>query len=182
MGQNPLQDALSRIIAYDASYVVGFALMLLFCLYRCKAYGVSRRRAVTYSHISFALGLTGALLLGAVYNFLFSLKGVSADIHLDLLGAVLFLAVFLPGAVHVEKRFLRRRGGAAETVSLRDTMDLMIPGGFLLFACVKVGCFIRGCCFGVECGWGVTSPVLQKTVFPVQLFESISICIIIIFR
>ncbi len=32
----------------------------------------------------------------------------------------------------------------------------------------------------MESGWGVFSPYLRKTVFPVQIFESVSICAILI--
>ena len=184
MTQSLFQDTLNRIIIYDATYAAGFALMLLLSVLRCNIYKISRARAAVYCLITFASGLAGAFLIGALYNVLFSLKGVETNIHVDMLGAVIFTAIMLPAAVSAEKQIIKRRDKTAaapnKTVSLRDTMDLMTPGSFLLFACIKFGCFFRGCCFGVECSWGVYSPYLQTTVFPVQLFECVSICIILI--
>ncbi len=143
--------------------------MLTLSLLRCGVYHSSRARAVAYSFITFASGFLGALIIGAVYNFLFSLKGIVTDIKVDVLGAVIFTALFLLIAVSIEKLYLKRkaesaaRNGAADgapirSVSFRDTMDMMIPGSFLVFACIKFGCRVRGCCFGVECSWCVHPP------------------------
>ena len=180
-----VQNMLMRIVIYDASYAVGFLLMLLLSLLRCRAYGISRARAAVYSFITFLSGLAGAFALGQIYDLLYALKKIKTDIHVEMLGAVIFTSLFLLAAVSAEKQILKKKaaadvGAPARTVSFRDTMDLMIPGSFLVFACIKLGCAVRGCCFGVEWSWGVFSPYLRKTVFPVQLFESAGIFIIIV--
>ena len=62
-----------------------------------------------------------------------------------------------------------------------DTMDLLTPGIFIILTCAKFGCFIDGCCFGVECAWGVhTSYHPDAAVFPVQIFEVASMCIVLL--
>ncbi len=65
---------ISRILFYDAMYIVGFALMLLTSLLGCRIYGIGRVRAAVYSVIFFAAGIGGALLIGVIYNKLQSLK------------------------------------------------------------------------------------------------------------
>ncbi len=170
---------------YIAAYIVGFSFLLLITVLRRKAYGTSLVRAVAYSFITFLSGFCGAYLLAQLYGLLALLKNIIAPIFVDVLGAVVLSSPFLLAAVGIEKKLLKRRLSrsaetegkkAPQTVSFRDTMDLVIPGAFVVFACIKIGCAIRGCCFGVECSWGITTPSLfHKTVFPVQIFESASI-------
>jgi phosphatidylglycerol---prolipoprotein diacylglyceryl transferase len=61
------------------------------------------------------------------------------------------------------------------------TMDVLAPGVALGQAIGRLGCFAAGCCWGKECDlpWGVhfrsdfAAPVpLDKTLHPVQLYES----------
>ena len=175
---------------YTAAYITGFVLMLLITVLRRKAYKTSLIRAVAYSFITFFSGLCGALIGGLLYDLLAYLKGIAAFVRVDVLGAVVFTSLFLLAAVGIEKKLVQRRlaliAGTAEEntspprhVSFRDTMDLVIPGAFIVFACIKFGCAFRGCCFGVEWSWGVTAQYYySKTVFPVQAFESASIFVV----
>ncbi|MBQ9879957.1 MAG: prolipoprotein diacylglyceryl transferase [Clostridia bacterium] len=183
------EDVLRRIFFYYATYAVGFALMLALTLIRCRVYGSSRVRAAVYSFITFLSGFAGAALIGFVYNLLFSLKGVKTDIYVDMLGAVIFTSLFILAAVSVEKRYLRskkektgksKNAPQARSVSFRDTLDMMIPGSFLMVACIKIGCHVRGCCYGVEWPWGIHYENRGITVFPVQMFEFATICAILI--
>ncbi len=126
------------------------------------------------------------MIIGFLYSLLVFLKNIAATNFVDVLGAVVFTSLFLLAAINIEKKILHRRVRKAEAennkafqpwaVSFRDTMDLVIPGAFVVFACIKFGCFLRGCCFGVEWSWGVTAQFYYgKTVFPVQIFESASL-------
>lgn len=170
---------------YVLSYAVGFVFLLLITVLRRKAYKTSLKRAVVYSFITFVSGFCGAVIIGVVYTLLAMLKKIAASNFVDVLGAVVFTSLFLLAAIYFEKKLLNRRAlkAAAEAkafqpwhISFRDTMDLMIPGAFIVFACIKIGCAFRGCCFGVECSWGVTAQFYYgKTVFPVQIFESASL-------
>ena len=174
---------------YVLSYVTGVALMLLITVLRRKAYKTGLLRAVIYTFITFLSGFCGACIIGLIYDLLAMLKNVVAAVFVDVLGAVVFTSLFLLAAIKIEKKILQRHVRKAEAendksfqpwpVSFRDTMDLVIPGAFVVFAFIKVGCSIRGCCFGVEWSWGVTAQFYySKTVFPVQIFESASLFII----
>ena len=171
---------------YVMCYVFGFLLMLLITVLRRKVYKTSLLRALIYSFITFLSGFCGAVIIGLIYDLLAMLKGITATVFVDVLGAVVFTSLFLLAAIYSEKAILKRRLRRAQTendavfqpwlVSFRDTMDLMIPGAFIVFTCIKIGCAFRGCCFGVEWSWGVTAQFYyNKTVFPVQIFESASL-------
>ena len=40
---------------------------------------------------------------------------------------------------------------------------------------------MAGCCPGRECGFGVYNPKFEMTMFPSQLFESITMCFVVVF-
>ena len=184
-------NPITRILLYDASYAVGFALMLLHNILTCKIYKIGRIRASLYTAVTFLFGLAGAMLISLIYNWLFSLKGITTGIKVDVIGAVIFTSPLLLGAVYTEKTILKHLYKKAaekdpeaqdksKSIFFRDMLDLMISGSFLMFATIKLGCMIRGCCWGVECSWGVQSTYINATVFPVQIFECFSLLIILL--
>ncbi len=170
---------------YILSYVLGALLLLLITVLRRKAYHTGLPRAVIYGLITFFSGLCGAMLAGLLYDLIAFIKGVTAVMSVDVLGAVIFTMPLLLAVFYIEKALLKRlerkAAQAGQTfqpwhISFRDTTDLLIPGAFIVLACIKAGCAFRGCCFGIECSWGVTAQFYyHKTVFPVQIFESASL-------
>ena len=175
---------------YHAMYAVGFILMLLFnVLIYYKIFNLSRLRAFVYSLITFAYGYLGAACIGVLYNAIAALKDLVGNIRMDMIGAILFQLLWIP-TVHAIKYFKKSKAKHnwnidskkqnIETISFRDTFDFIVPGAFIVLACIKFGCFFSGCCFGIECDWGVFSPKIYTTVFPIQIFEFATICLILI--
>ena len=171
-------------------YAVGLVLMILFNVFiNYKAYKISRLRALVYSLITFAYGYLGAMFIGFLYNTIASLKDLNAFIWVDMIGAVLFQLLWIP-TVYAINYFLKLKSKRLpyingkrvipKTVSFRDTFDFIVPGAFIVLACIKFGCNFSGCCYGIECSWGVHSLIMGTTVFPIQLFEFATICFIII--
>lgn len=77
-----------------------------------------------------------------------------------------------------------------DTLAYADVLAPAIP---LFHAFGRVGCFLGGCCYGIECDWGFKyehSPVSEAngvTRLPIQLFESagdlvIAAVLVILFR
>ena len=61
-----------------------------------------------------------------------------------------------------------------------DVLDFAALATPLFHSIARIGCLFAGCCYGVECRWGVTNVKTPGSVlFPVQLFESI--CNLVIF-
>ena len=102
-------NPITRILLYDASYVVGFALMLLHNIFTCRTYKIGRIRASVYTAVTFLFGLAGAMLISLIYNWLFSFKGITTGIKVDVIGAVIFTSPLLLGAVYTEKAVLKHK-------------------------------------------------------------------------
>lgn len=91
-----------------------------------------------------------------------------------------FLAALLIAALYIRKQRL----------PVLSTMDVFAPGVAIGQAIGRIGCFAAGCCWGKECSlpWGVrfrsdfAAPVpLDKTLHPVQLYESAADLLIFVF-
>ena len=54
-------------------------------------------------------------------------------------------------------------------------LDLFMPAVALAQGFGRIGCFLNGCCFGIETHlpWGARFPLLNNPVHPTQLYESV---------
>ncbi len=175
---------------YYAMYVVGFALMMLLNVFSYDRYRTTLTRAVFYTLLTYFYGVGGAMLMGRIYTAVSAARGASDTSKVAIFGAVVFTPLFLLLTVLAEnlcygfrprKADKDQRGAYKRTESPRDTLDLLAPGIFIILTCAKLGCSFEGCCFGVECSWGVhTGYHPGVTVFPVQLFEVATMCVVIL--
>ncbi|KAF0133864.1 MAG: phosphatidylglycerol:prolipoprotein diacylglycerol transferase [Candidatus Saganbacteria bacterium] len=55
-------------------------------------------------------------------------------------------------------------------------MDIITPGTALGYGIGRIGCFLRGCCYGIETKlpWGIVFPGLSEAHHPTQLYAFIS--------
>lgn len=168
---------------YALSGLVGFLLALLFVCLSAKRRGLNEIR-ILYAALFSALGaLIGAHLLYALidlpllWDTLRSLGSVSSVFDLlNRLGRVFGGGVFYGGLIG---------GGVVGWIYLRRTEKNPLPYANLgvtavpLFHCFgRIGCFLAGCCFGVEWEHGIVfrhSLIEQANGvprFPVQLCEA----------
>ena len=178
---------------YKAMYAVGFALMMLLNLFRYKDYRISQGRAVVYTLVTYVYGVLSAMAMGRIYTAVSAAAGVDETGGVAIFGAVIFTPVLLLITVLAEKLVAEKaskktyknkhgkdRPYEKKIVSTRNTLDFLTPGIFLILTCAKLGCFFEGCCYGVECGWGVYSKHADAVVFPVQIFEVATMCAVLL--
>ncbi len=152
--------------AYYGMYLVGFAIMMLVNLKTHKKYELKKSTAVIFTLITYGAGVFGAMKMGEMYTYVvrnFEDQGSTVAIF----GAVFFTPLIMTAVALLLNQ------------SWRKIMDLLAPGIFIILACAKFGCFMAGCCAGRECSFGVYNPKLELTVFPSQLFESITMAIVV---
>ena len=155
-------------IFYNAMYVVGMILMMVISLLTHKRFGIKKKDAVLYTIYSYVSGIAGALLMGWIYTRINLALGFESSSTVSIFGAVVFTPFFMlvfPNVYH----------------NWADVMDMLAPCGFTILTCAKFGCFINGCCYGVESSFGVHYINVDGARFPVQLFEVISMILILVF-
>ncbi|MDE1920963.1 MAG: prolipoprotein diacylglyceryl transferase [Candidatus Omnitrophica bacterium] len=54
---------------------------------------------------------------------------------------------------------------------IRPTLDLVAPYIALGQSIGRIGCFLKGCCYGKPVSWGPYYPVHHARLYPTQLFE-----------
>lgn len=175
---------------YYFMFVLGFIFLIWYNFSFYHIYNTSRKRALWYS-LTFMYGMLGANIMGRIYTAICAAENIDDNSRLAIFGAVLFAPVLILLTVFIEKLCLRKiTDNKAEKkvhkkkkkksqnkirpVSYRDTLDMLTPGLFITLAFGKIGCMYEGCCFGIECSWGVYSDKIGATVLPVQLFEAIA--------
>lgn len=154
--------------AYYGMYLVGFAIMMLVNLKTHKKYELKKLVTVIITLITYFAGVYGAMIMGSAYTALIE-KFDAGGSSVAIFGAVVFTPIFMT----VVALLLGQ--------SWRKVMDMLAPGIFIILACAKFGCFMAGCCPGRECSFGVYNPKLELTVFPSQLFESITMAFVVAF-
>lgn len=136
-----------------------------------KKHGFSAGTLKLYLAIGICSGIVSAVLMGQLQNFIMSLTGLEYyPSRLRIFGALLFNPVLLYFPV---KYF----GGDYDEV-----LDIFSAGTYGMLGIAKIGCAVYGCCYGIKCTPGITTPFEEHTVFPVQLLEcllSLVICIIV---
>ncbi len=163
--------------AYYAMYIIGFAIMMVYSILNCKKYYVSRPRAVIYTLLTYVYGVGGAMIMGRIYSTVAAAKGSGDISKVAIFGAVIFTPIFLIISMILEN--LGRRLMKRDKISMRDTMDLLTPGIFIILTCAKFGCALIGCCHGIGSSFGIYHPDLHMYVFPVQICEVVSMMLML---
>jgi phosphatidylglycerol---prolipoprotein diacylglyceryl transferase len=173
------------IPTYGVLVALGFLLALTVTLRLARRSGLPSEKVVNLAVYCAMAGIIGAKLFMFLFDLptylqhpgeIFTLETLQAAgvFHGGLIVALLF-AVW----------YMRK-----ESLPLFATMDCFAPGIALGQAIGRLGCFAAGCCWGKQCDlpWGVrfrsdfAAPVpLDKTLHPVQLYESAVDLLIFVF-
>jgi phosphatidylglycerol:prolipoprotein diacylglycerol transferase len=169
--------------------VLGGALAGAVALPRCRRFAFPRADAVNLFALCIVGALAGAKLTFLLTNIPRAVRHWSLvvahpwDSFLALSGGLVFYGGVIGGflaALYYLRRFRLNFAAAA------DLFAPAIPAGHMLG---RVGCFLGGCCYGVESSWGPVfthAPLSEANGvprLPVQLFEAagnLLICLILL--
>ena len=61
-------------------------------------------------------------------------------------------------------------------ISIWKVLDIIAPATALGYAIGRIGCFLNGCCYGIECSlpWAVSFPNLAGLRHPTQIYASLT--------
>ncbi len=144
-----------RFTWYEMCFVLGVLAGAFTILARYRAYGVSKAKAIRIVAAFVISGYIGAKILYIIENW-----GQSISSYLSFGGLSLFGAVFgMPLCSFLFAKLFKMQ-------RTRYT-DYIIPAALALLGCVRIGCFIKGCCKGITLWFG-----MRPLVIPAQLIES----------
>ena len=141
---------------YWMMHILGIFGMCILSFVRRKEEGIKGWQAIMTGILLAVFGYIGAKILFVIENF----KYVSKN-GLELSGVSFFGTVFfMPLAIPIIKRILFIKAKDMEY------MDYCTPDGLLMLACIRLGCFMNGCCRGMVV-WKNDKPLM----YPVQFIE-----------
>jgi phosphatidylglycerol---prolipoprotein diacylglyceryl transferase len=166
------------IPTYGVLVALGFLAGLGTALRLARRWGLPPEKITNLAIYCAMAGILGAKLFMFLFDLGDYIRNPGQIFSLETLQAAGvfhggFLAALLVAVFYIRKQKL----------PVLSTMDVFAPGVAIGQAIGRLGCFAAGCCWGKECSlpWGVrfrsdfASPVpLDKTLHPVQLYESVA--------
>ena len=133
---------------------LGISIMTGLLWTRRKKFGLNFVQTVVLNITLPIIGFAGSKLLYIVENYNQVLD--SGNVGMSFFGTVFIIPIIMPLI------------GKLIGVPARKVLDICIPGGIAVLCCIRINCFIMGCCSGVLVFWfGTRFPL------PIQLFEAI---------
>ena len=160
------------IDAYVVMSVIGFALAFGLGMLRRKTYGYEIRELVAMlCSIIVGLMIGGKILfviteIPALINNNFSWEIVNQRV---LNGGFVFYGGVIGAIVSISvlSKYMK--------VDTRKMMNFVVPCFSFFHTFGRLGCFLQGCCYGVESSFGVCMAGESIKRFPVQLVEAIAL-------
>lgn len=168
--------------SYGVMCALGIVFSLCLALFRTKKASLRTEYAFVTFTFALAFGLAGAFFTHMIVSY-------SIQDLLSLLSRGAFFEEYSPGFVYYGGFIFGALGAYLASKVLHfhllDYSASLIPALPLAHAFGRVGCFLAGCCYGIECPFGVIYPPNSSapayiSLFPVQLLESallIAICV-----
>lgn len=153
---------------YYLMYLVGFAIMMILNIKDCGRYKIEKKNAVIYTLYTYVAGVVGAMIMGKIYTAIAHALNDNSVSRVAIFGAVMITPIILVITFLIIKSDFRRN------------MDMLTPGIFIILASAKLGCFMNGCCGGFVCDFGIYNPEIGEKVFPVQIFEVLTMIAVIV--
>ena len=164
------------IPTYGVLVALGFLAGLTVTLRLARRAGLSTEKVTNLAVYCAMAGIVGAKLFMILFDFGDYLRNPGQIFTFETLQAAGVFHGGLIAALIFAVLYMRR-----QSLPALWTMDVFAPGIAAGQAIGRLGCFAAGCCWGRQCDlpWGVrfrsnfASPVpLDKTLHPVQLYES----------
>lgn len=148
---------------------LGFAVATFFIYRDAGSFGLDRNKVVDINIIALVSGIAGARILYVILNSSYYRHDPFQILNLSRGGLVWyggFIAAFLALVLYAR----------AARYDLWNILDLMAPSIALAQAFGRVGCFLNGCCYGIEApaGWpcAVLYPGETAARHPAQLYSA----------
>lgn len=165
------------IYSYGLMVAIGFALATLLIYSRANAFGLAKDKVIDLVIIILAAGILGARLLYVILNIKFFFQNPAEIFKISHGGLVWyggFAAAIIALIVYI----------AVNKLNFWTVTDLVAPYVALAQSFGRIGCFLNGCCYGIEVtqGWplAVKFPGDAALRCPAQLYSAAALFVIFI--
>lgn len=150
-----------RISTYWFFFGIAILSLIVLIFSRRKRYHLSKLRSALFSFCLLCVGIFGVKALYAVENWQSTLKDGITLSGMSFFGSVLLIPAIMPVF------------GKCFGLKAKETLDISAPCVVSMVGFVRFGCFLNGCCGGVQCS------AFGGFIWPVQLIESLGDFIIL---
>jgi len=161
------------IYSYGLALVIAFVVSTLLASAQAKKQGIDPEIIFNLCFAVFISGIIGARIFYVLLNFSYYLHNPLEIIMLQKGGLAWFGGLILgtfSGIYYLKVKKL----------NVYKIADLLVPFVALAQAIGRVGCFLNGCCYGKESGFGIYFPSHTAILIPTQIYSSLFLILIFI--
>lgn len=160
---------------YDLMVVLGLVAAASFLRLRNSKFNYTKKQLICLFAVAVLGMLTGSRLMYVISKIPLVISGEMSPVQLlgCLIngGFVFYGGLF--GALFGIACWCRFEKG-----KMQKAINFAMPAMVLFHVFGRVGCFLTGCCYGIEAAWGI--PLLGVRRFPVQLAEAmLEFCLVV---
>ena len=148
-------------LVYYVFHILGFVAVLLFNIWFCKKYEISKRKAVITTLIAYPI----------VYVLIYVLCWAESGFKNFGGNNIVRGFVYIPLVVYPVAKLLK--------IEWKRICDFVAPCVCVCQGVSHIGCIFTGCCEGYPSNWGIYHHRFNALLFPVQLFEAATALIIV---
>lgn len=160
------------IYSYGVMVAIGFIVATFFIYRSAPAFGFDKNKIIDINIIALVTGIIGARILYVVLNFSYYMHSPLEVLDLSR-GGLVWYGGFLAACISILV-YTRYAG-----YNFWSLIDLMMPYVALAQAFGRIGCFLNGCCYGIEASAAYPLKVLYPGEYiprhPTQLYSAIAL-------
>lgn len=165
------------VYSYGVMVAIGFMVATFFIYKAAPLLGFDRSKIVDINIIALISGIVGARILYVVLNLSYYIHNPLELLNISR-GGLVWYGGFLAACISI---FLYARVSGYNFWSL---LDLMVPYVALAQAFGRIGCFLNGCCYGIESSAAYPLRVLYPGEYiprhPTQLYSAVALFLLFI--
>ena len=162
-----LQTKYVHIYSWGLFVALGFLASIIVSLRLAEKEKISSEHVVAVLSLAAVTSIIGARIF-FVIQFIVEYMKRPLEIFMIQRGGLVFLGGFIAAyiAIHIYSN--------VNKLNVWKVFDLISPGVILGYAIGRIGCFLNGCCYGIETGlfWAVKFPGEASLRHPTQLYSA----------
>lgn len=146
-------------LLYWSCYFIGFVTIFIFNFFYASKYGLSKKKALLFTVVSYA----------GIYLWAYILAWFANGFRWGHHNAIRVF-IWMPILMLLTCKLFK--------FDWKTSLDFITPSTCIVYGIARFGCFFPGCCYGVPASWGIYSYEAGHSCFPITEFEALTSLII----